>query len=183
MRNLAIAAAAAACATLSQTAAAAENGSGPLSLYELKGGVLAHDTDPQQGDRLENGVDLNLEAIFTPSLPLLGGAIRPALGASANTAGDTSQIYLDARWEYEFEAGAYVGLGLGAAVHDGETGNPGPDERALGSPVLFHIPVEVGYRFDGHHGASLYFDHISNANLADHNEGLNTLGIRYGYRF
>ena len=26
-------------------------------------------------------------------------------------------------------------------------------------------------------------DHISNANLCDQNEGLDTLGIRYGYRF
>lgn len=95
----------------------------------------------------------------------------------------TVAVILDARWEYEFETGAYVGLGFGAAVHDGETGGPGADERALGSPVLFHIPVEAGYRFDGHHGVSLYFDHISNANLADHNEGLNTLGLRYGYRF
>jgi lipid A 3-O-deacylase len=182
MRILAIAAAAAGL-TLSHTVAAADEGGGKFGIYELKGGVLAHDTEPQQGDRAEDGVDLNLEAIFTPSLPFLGGSIRPALGASANTAGDTSQVYLDARWEYEFETGAYVGLGLGAAVHNGETGDPGPDERALGSPVLFHIPVEAGYRFDGHHGVSLYFDHISNANLADHNEGLNTLGVRYGYRF
>lgn len=182
MRILAIAAAAAAGLTLSPGVAAADEG-GELGIYELKGGVLAHDTEPQQGGRAEDGIDLNIEAVFTPSLPFLGGDIRPALGASANTAGDTSQVYLDARWEYEFKTGAYVGLGLGAAVHNGETDDPAPDERALGSPVLFHIPVEVGYRVDGHHGMSLYFDHISNANLADHNEGLNTLGVRYGYRF
>jgi hypothetical protein len=27
------------------------------------------------------------------------------------------------------------------------------------------------------------FDHISNAELASPNEGLDTLGVRYGYRF
>jgi len=30
---------------------------------------------------------------------------------------------------------------------------------------------------------SLYLDHISNANLCDNNEGLETAGVRLGFRF
>ncbi len=31
--------------------------------------------------------------------------------------------------------------------------------------------------------SAVLFDHISNANLAVPNEGMDSLGIRYGYRF
>jgi hypothetical protein len=30
---------------------------------------------------------------------------------------------------------------------------------------------------------SVYFEHTSNANLARYNEGLDAIGVRYGYRF
>jgi hypothetical protein len=46
-----------------------------------------------------------------------------------------------------------------------------------------HIPFELGYRFDERQSMSVYFEHMSNGNLADHNEALDSIGIRYGYRF
>jgi lipid A 3-O-deacylase len=49
--------------------------------------------------------------------------------------------------------------------------------------VLFRIPIEVGYSITAHHRLMLGFDHVSNAGLASENEGLDTLGVRYGYRF
>jgi hypothetical protein len=50
--------------------------------------------------------------------------------------------------------------------------------------VLFHIPAEVGYRFDDHTSLSAYFfEHMSNAYTVSPNEGMDRLGIRYGYRF
>ena len=45
------------------------------------------------------------------------------------------------------------------------------------------MPLEAGWRFDEHNSLSVYFDHISNGNTADVNEGLDDLGVRYGYRF
>lgn len=153
-------------------------------IYELKAGLLAHDVDGLwSGHRYENGLDINLEATFTPAANILGGTLRPGFGTTINTVGDTSKLYAYGRWEYEFEAGFYFALGLGAAVHDGELHVVSPDRKALGSRVLFHIPIEVGYRFDGHNGISVYFDHMSNAYLAHENEGMDTLGGRYGYRF
>ncbi|CAA6604016.1 Lipid A 3-O-deacylase-related protein [Rhodospirillaceae bacterium LM-1] len=153
-------------------------------VYEVKGGLLYHDMDNLwSGFRRESGVDLNAELVFTPSLPVLGGAIRPALGGSLNSSGDTSKAYLDAVWSYETNIGLYFGLGLGAAVHNGDLELRSRDHKALGSRVLFHIPAEIGYRFDGHNGISLYFDHVSNGFLASPNEGMDTLGVRYGYKF
>lgn len=153
-------------------------------VHELKGGVLAHDVDNLwSGFRREGGVDINIEAIFAPSANILGGTLRPGLGMSINTGGDTSKLYLYARWEYEFDVGLYFALGLGGVVHDGEKRFVRTDRKALGSHVLFHIPIEIGFRIDGHNGLSVYFDHMSNAYTQDENEGMDTLGARYGYRF
>ena len=156
----------------------------PSWLHEVKLGVLHHDTGGLwSGFRRESGVDVNLEAIFSPHIQILGGAIRPAFGGSVNTAGDTSKLYAGLRWQYEHISGIFFGVGLGGAVHNGDLHLQHNDRKALGSRVLFHIPIEIGYRFDGKSALSAYFDHISNANFADANEGMDTLGVRYGYRF
>ncbi len=152
--------------------------------HELSVGVLHHDTDHLwSGFRRESGVDINVEALLTPSITVFGGDLRPAVGASVNTSGDTSKAYIDARWRYEFDSDFFVGFGVGAAVHNGETRLLRADKKALGSRVLFHIPLEAGYRFDVHRSVSLYFDHVSNAYLADANEGMDTIGVRVGHRF
>jgi len=49
--------------------------------------------------------------------------------------------------------------------------------------VLFHPHLEWGFRFDTHNSVSIFFEHISNASSADKNQGLDTLGVRYGDRF
>jgi hypothetical protein len=155
-------------------------------LHEFKAGVLAHDVpDLWSGFRAEpNAADFNVEVILSPSMPFLGGTVRPAIGGSINTRGDTSHAYIDARWEYETPFGLYFALGLGGAVHDGAIGpEGGRDKKWLGSSLLFHIPAEIGYRFDSHNSLSVYFEHTSNAYTQDYNEGMDRLGVRYGYRF
>ena len=105
--------------------------------HEISIGVLDHDTDNLwSGFSRESGADINFEALFSPSYEILGGAIRPAVGASINTSGDTSKLYAGARWRYEFEQGIFVGIGLGAAVHNGDTDLKSVDKKALGSKVL-----------------------------------------------
>jgi lipid A 3-O-deacylase len=152
--------------------------------WELRLGVLAHDVpDLWSGFRLESGVDINGEVLFGSGLAFLGGTLRPAIGGSVNTNGGTSKGYIDARWEIEGPAGLFFGTGLGAAVHNGNLGPTDPDLKALGSRVLFHIPFEVGFRFDQRQSISVYFEHTSNGNLARYNEGLDSIGVRYGVRF
>jgi lipid A 3-O-deacylase len=152
---------------------------------EVKIGILDHDVpDLWSGFRREEeSADINLEALLSPSVMFFGGTIRPAIGASVNTSGQTSHAYLDARWQYETPAGIFFGLGLGGAIHNGELDDHDPDRKALGSRLLFHIPIEVGYRFDEHNSVSMYFEHTSNGYTQDFNEGLDRLGIRYGYHF
>lgn len=151
---------------------------------EVKVGILYHDADNiWSGFRLESGADINAEVIFAPKLDILWGAVRPALGGSLNTAGDTSKAYADLRYQIEHGSGLFFGVGIGGAIHNGELTPTRADRKALGTRVLFHIPAELGLRFDGRHAVSVYFDHISNGYFADDNEGLDTLGVRYGYRF
>ena len=159
---------------------------------ELKVGALAHDVNPQYvdgqpsffGNHVEEAsLDINLEALFPPFRRFLGGTLRPAIGVTINTAGGTSQAYADVRWQYELPSDIFFALGVGAAVHDGNLGPEDPDHRALGTRVLFHIPVEVGLRIDEHNSVSLFWDHTSNAGLNEENPGMDRAGIRYGYRF
>ena len=152
--------------------------------WEFRGGVLAHDVPGLwSGFRLESGVDINAELLFGAGLPFAGGTIRPAAGASVNTEGFTSRVYVDARWEYETPSGIFLGLGLGGTIHDGLLDPTDPHKKALGSRILFHIPLEIGLRFDQHNSISVYFEHMSNGFLAQSNEGLDSIGVRYGYRF
>jgi lipid A 3-O-deacylase len=154
-------------------------------ISELKIGGLYHDPgDLWSGFRREpKSLDVNIEALFGPHIDFLWGTLRPAMGATINTHGATSKAYMDARWEIEAPSGIFFTLGLGGAIHDGDLSPIDPTRKALGTRLLFHIPAELGWRWDGHNSISLYFEHMSNAYTQDYNEGLDCFGIRYGYRF
>jgi lipid A 3-O-deacylase len=153
-------------------------------LHQVKFGILAHDVGGLwSGSNREDGVDLNIEAILGPSYTILGGTLRPAIGGSINTAGDTSKGYIDALWQYDFNNKIFLVIGLGAAVHSGKKNFTTSERKALGSRILFHVPLELGYYVTSQTTVSVYFDHISNANTADENEGLDTIGVRFGYIF
>lgn len=156
-------------------------------LYTLKASVLAHDVpDLWSGFQVEqDAADISLEAQFSAAWALPLGVIRPVIGGTINMRGDTSHAYIDARWRTECPSRMFFEVGLGAAIHDGETGGSGavPDKKWLGSRVQFHIPVEVGIHLDDHNDLSVYFEHTSNAYTQEYNEGMDCIGIRYGYRF
>ena len=153
---------------------------------EIKAGMLYHDMPYiWSGFKMEpTSADINLEVLFTPSIPFLIGSLRPAIGATVNTVGATSHAYIDARWEILDPAvGLFFAVGAGGAIHNGDLLPDRSDRKALGSRELFHFPGELGWRFDGHNSVSLYFEHTSNAWLSKYNEGMDRLGVRYGYRF
>lgn len=156
----------------------------PPSRFEIKGGILAHDVPGLwSGFSLEKGIDLNVEMLFGQGLPFLGGTIRPAIGGSVNFEGYTSKGYVDARWEIDLPHRLFFGLGIGAAIHDGKLEPTNADRKALGSRVLFHVPIELGFRLDERQSISVYFEHTSNGNTAAYNEALDNIGVRYGVKF
>jgi lipid A 3-O-deacylase len=165
---------------------------------EVKLGVLAHDVSVF-GNPDEDGVDINAEILF-PHLPFGSSdhpgwlnfllTPRPNIGGSVNVEGETSFGYFGLVWTKDVFAnvfspgdGVYASFGFGGAVHDGQLQRDDPNRDAFGSRVDFHLAAEIGYRFDGHFSTSIYYEHISNANLVEPNQGLNNLGLRVGYRF
>ncbi len=152
---------------------------------EIRVGLAAHDVDGLwSGDSKEEGPGLCAEAIFNHTLfRLLSASAQPNLGVNLNTRGDTSKLYGGFLLQWEMDSGFFFSTGLGLALHNGKLDTDSADKKSLGSRVLFRIPIEVGYAFDRHHRLILAFDHMSNAYLASPNEGMDTLGLIYGYRF
>lgn len=157
----------------------------PGWLYGVRFGLLAHDLGGLWSNtRAEGGVDWNAEVVFNrPSFTLGGGQLLPNLGASINSRSDTSKIYAGFVWEFQFDNGFFFNFGTGLAVHNGQLESRDPNKKQLGSRVLFREPIEFGFAIDKQQRISIMFDHISNADLAQPNEGLDTLGVRYGFQF
>ena len=162
-------------------------GRSPL-ISEIKGSILQHDA-AFLGDRKESGIDISTEILFrSPGFMDLIGSPHPHIGLVLNTSGDTNALYTGLAWQWHniIWDGFFIGLSLGLAVHDGklttfESGSQ--DEKELGSRVLFREALEVGYQFNNRHSLSFVIDHFSNANIETNNEGLDSFGIRYGYKF
>ncbi len=165
----------------------AADGDGNLAftdiVTEVRVGALAHDTGPFSSNK-EDGVDGNLEVLFaSPEFLDLVFSPRPHIGASINSASDTSQGYLGLTWEFDLLDDVFIDLTFGGAVHNGNLDDNELGRKDLGCRVLFRGAIGLGYRITPNHNISIHFDHISNARLCDANEGLESVGLRYGYRF
>lgn len=164
--------------------AASQERSGIVS--EIRIGVLMHDAGIIT-DRVEpTGPDANLEILFeSPGFLEPLWSPRPHLGGTLNPDGATSQGYLGLTWDWNATDRFFAELSLGATAHNGklETLKAGPEEKALGCRVLFRESVSLGFRLTDHQNISVMADHASNAYLCDVNPGLDTVGLRWGYRF
>lgn len=154
-------------------------------ISEIKFGALAQDQGPFSSNK-EDGVTAHVELRFvSPDILKYIGAPTPHIGADINTSGNTNSVWLGVVWEWEVWKKFFVGWSMGGAYHDGETDkNSAPlDRKELGCNPLFRLGINVGWRFDENHSIDLLMDHISNAKACDTNEGLENVGVRYGYRF
>ncbi len=154
-------------------------------LSEIKIGALAQDQGPFSSNK-EDGVTAHVELRFvSPDILKFIGAPYPHIGADINTSGNTNSVWLGVVWEKQFWKGLFAGFSVGGAYHDGETDkNSAPlDRKELGCNPLFRLGINVGWRFNKNHSIDLLMDHISNAKACDTNEGLENVGVRYGYRF
>jgi lipid A 3-O-deacylase len=151
---------------------------------EVKGGVSYHDFRFIAADPVEEGLDVNLELLFPAfefTKPIFSP--RPHIGAQVNVGGRTSQVYAGLTWTFYLTDGIWFAPAVGGSINNGETTRLGLTRKALGSPVLFRLSAELGVDLTENVNASLYYDHESNAFLADLNPGLDNAGVRLGYRF
>jgi lipid A 3-O-deacylase len=157
---------------------------------EVKIGGLAHDVT-FLGRHVEGGADVNIEMLFTPpDLLRVIGSPRPHIGADINTSGNTSDGYFGLTWgimliQNLFGAGdgVYANGSLGGAVQDGYINSAPADRKRLGSRILFRESAELGYQLTPSTSVSAILDHISNANLGNHNAGITSAGARLGFKF
>jgi lipid A 3-O-deacylase len=158
---------------------------------EVKTGVLAHDITLGGRAVETKGVDINGEILFSsPGFLDIIGAPRPHLGISVNTAGETDQAYFGLTWGLPIfhhiagEGDALTIYGsLGGAVHDGFIDSAPDGRKKLGSVILFRESAELGYQLTKMVSFSAIVDHISNANLGNHNAGITSAGARVGFKF
>ena len=151
-------------------------------IYEVRGGVLAHDVSFWAAGSVERGVALNGEIAFAPSFGVLFGRVRPVLGGSFATHDGTSLVYLDVRFEFTIDR-FFFALGVGPAIHTGEIQPRVNGRKALGSRVLFHPSFQFGLQLTPQSRVEAYYEHVSNAYLARPNPGLDNIGLRLAHRF
>lgn len=164
-------------------AVASEHKGHPIS--EVFVGILDHDTGVF-GTNKEKGPDVNIEWRF--DAPRFGFwerilSPRPTLGLNINTQGNTNSLYGALTWTFNITERIFFDWSMGGTVHDGKLSIQSLNRKELGSRVLFYLAAGIGYRLWGPHSISLRLDHMSNAKLAGDNSGLDTVGLRYSYRF
>ena len=163
------------------------------ALDEVRLGVLAQSVGGYSPD-VEQGAGINLEAVFAaPRILRPIGAPRPLIGASIATDGDaTSQIYSSLEWRVAITKRIFASAAGGVAVHNGRVGPnrpislgtaPRDNEVFLGCRVLMRFGVDLGAELTDRLSVMAHWQHISNAGLCDENEGLDNIGLRFGYGF
>jgi lipid A 3-O-deacylase len=149
------------------------------SATEIRVGVLAHDPLIQK----EGGVDINAELFFNGWTGNEGEwQLRPSIGVTANLEGDTSFAYVDLNYGGPISDSWFLEFAVGGAIHDGELETADPTRKELGGRVLIHAAISLGVMLTDNVSLSLYGDHMSNAGVEERNEGLETLGLRLGFR-
>jgi lipid A 3-O-deacylase len=162
----------------------------PGWMDEVKLGVLVH-AIRFLANHVEPGADINVEVLFpSPAFLRVLWAPRPHLGLSLNTAGATDYAYVGLTWTgrpwrplLALPEGLFAAGSLGGGVHDGHLNTAPPERQILGSRLLFRESVEAGYQLTRKVSLSVMLDHLSNAGLATHNQGLTNFGVRIGVTF
>lgn len=166
---------------------------------EIHIGVMDHNicvTNCDNADK-EDGSNIELQVSFdSPGFLNWAGAPQPYLMASINTAGDTSFGGAGLEWRWNFAGNWALEPGVGIVAHNGATDNPfangTPEALAfseenvlLGSDLLFRTSLGLTYDFDGPWEAQVFFEHLSHGQIlaSGRNQGLDELGIRFGYQF
>ncbi|MBO6716380.1 MAG: acyloxyacyl hydrolase [Rhizobiaceae bacterium] len=131
------------------------------------------------------GAALNGEFLFaSPEFLDSIGAPRPYVGIDVGIAPSPIHfIYAGLAWDYHFTQRFYVSGSVGGAIHTAANLVNPPTQRALGSRVLFHLGLAIGFDITPNLTGQIYTNHFSNAGLANPNEGHDSSGVRFGFRF
>ncbi len=175
----------AAAATNARSGGADGRSAKPLAgiVSEVRLGVFDHDVGIISSDT-EDGFDFNAELLLvSPGLFRYLLSPRPQIGVAINSEDVTNQVYAGLAWTFDMFEFLFIEASIGGTVHDGNIDRREVDRNAFGCELLFRATLSLGVRLDAHQSLAVMASHISNAGLCDHNDGLDNVGIRYGYRF
>jgi len=172
---------------------AKSSGSGDGWLSEVRVGALKHAASLVGNTTKETGIDGNLEILLqAPSFLELLWSPRPTIGISANSSSTNTDIaYAGLTWEWNPWSNLILDFSLGMALHNGklkfDPSVPFPANagrhREFGCRWLFRESFEGGWLFAKRHAVTVMWSHFSHGGLCDDkNQGLDNVGIRYGYR-
>ncbi|NIJ42438.1 lipid A 3-O-deacylase [Parvibaculum indicum] len=151
---------------------------------EIRIGIMDHDTGLIRDRRETDSPDINAEVLFaSPEFLDWAYSPRPLIGATINTDDGTSLGYAGLGWNFDLGSNFFFDASFGAAIHNGETDKVTNSSRNYGCRVQFHETISIGYDLTANHSLMATFEHMSNAELCDKNDGMTDIGIRYGYRF
>jgi len=154
--------------------------------WELRTGLLRQDAFAfwAAGTTFERAWALQAEIGFDPLFRAAGGEIAPMIGGSWAPGAEVDTAHAGVTWTVRGDA-AFLRLGIGGVVHNGDSDDPKDyrRRRQFGSRVLFHVPAEVGVNLTGRTWVSAYYVHMSNADLATPNPGMDSVGVRVGWSF
>ena len=157
-----------------------------LLIHGLRLGVLRHDIRSTFKSGYEKGIDINGEIVLNTPRNAFFDFIwspKPIVGILANSRGCTSALYVDLSWTFPANSWFFLEVGLGGALHNAPLKRKTSKRKPLGSRVLFHESVSLGFNLGNHNSLALVIMHMSNARLASPNPGITNFGVRYGWRF
>ena len=169
------------------------------ALEEVRVGVLQHNiciSDCTNANK-ENGPNVQAELVFkSPKILRIIKSPRPYIIASLNTGGTTSYGAIGLNWNVKLGGKFSLEPGFGYAIHNGEKEPPYPrfDERnvtfneenlLLGSRDQFRTSLSLNRELTEKLSAQITFEHLSHGYIigGGHNQGLDNLGLRIGYKF
>lgn len=160
---------------------------------ELRLGLLAHDVHHaalpfkiNEWD-VSDIEDVSFDVLFhSPDLDAFRwiGSPRPEVGATVNFAGRDSMAHLGLTWQLPvFETPFYLEGTFGAAIHNGALTGAPVGEKNFGCRVNFYERFGVGANVGENVTATLTYEHTSNNDWCDANDGLSNFGLRLGWKF
>ncbi len=160
---------------------------------ELRFGIHAHDVDyaalpfrVSEWD-LSQIEDVSFDVLFvSPDLDAFRwiGSPRPEVGFTVNLDGQESMGHLALTWQLPvFDTPIYLEGSLGAAATTGyRTGAP-EGFKNMGCPINFYERFGIGTHIGENATATLTYEHTSNNDWCDANDGLSNFGLRVGWKF
>lgn len=165
----------------------------PFGLEEFRAGVFFHDAyrgfipTSTENFNFSNLEDISFSALFaSPDIDAFRwiGSPRPELGATISLAGRESLVHANLNWQIGLgDSPFYLELGFGAALNNGARTGAVRPARNMGCALNFYESAGLGMHISEQVTATLRYEHTSNLDLCEANDGLSNLGLMIGFKF